>query len=270
MNSTVAAALVCAKLSVSVAHLEAGLRSFDRTMPEEVNHLVTDQLSDLLFTPSEDGNRNLIREGVAPQRISLVGSVMIDTLIRLLPRALQTVPADLPRPYALLTLHRPSNVDALEVVGPILSTLLDFSGEIEVFFLSTPRTRQRLDEFGLLPSESSNLHLLDPLPCLEFLALQHSAKFVVTDSGSIHEETKFLEIPCLTVGDDTEHPLTVSRGSSTLIGRDMNLLAAEIRKIMASQTKVGGKPVSWHGKAGERIADCLVNRFVPAMVASRS
>jgi len=160
VNSTVAAALVCAKLKVPVAHVEAGLRSFDRTMPEEVNRLLTDQLSDLLFTPSEDANQNLLREGIAPEKIDLVGNVMIDTLVRLLPEAIQACSADLPQPYGLLTLHRPSNVDDPATLQPILNTLLEFTRELDIFFPVHPRTRQRLQQSGF-NQLGGKLHVLD-------------------------------------------------------------------------------------------------------------
>jgi len=269
VNSTVAAALVCAKLGVSVAHVEAGLRSFDRTMPEEVNRLVTDQLSDLLFTPSEDANQNLLQEGIASEKIDLVGNVMIDTLVRLLPEAIQARPFDLPQPYGLLTLHRPSNVDDPATLQPVLSTLLEFTREIDILFPVHPRTRQRLQQCGFNQA-GSKLRLLDPLPYLEFLGLQHSALFVVTDSGGIQEETTFLGVPCLTVRENTERPVTVSCGTNIVVGRDMNRLAAEIRRILAGQPKPGKKPDLWDGMAGERIADSLLMRYRPALAVSAS
>lgn len=261
VNSTVAAALVCAKLCIPLAHVEAGLRSFDRTMPEEVNRLVTDQLSDLLFTPSEDGNQNLLREGISPEKIQLVGNVMIDTLVRLLPLAIETVSRDLPRPYAVLTLHRPSNVDDPEVLRPILSTLADFSRELTILFPVHPRTRQRLQEFGLDQVGHSELRLLDPLPYLEFLGLQQGAALVITDSGGIQEETTFLGVPCLTVRENTERPITVTCGTNTLVGRDMDRLATEIRRVLEGRAKMGNRPALWDGHTGERIANSLVDHF---------
>jgi len=264
VNSTVAAALVCAKLNVPVVHVEAGLRSFDRTMPEEINRLVTDQLSDLLLTPSLDGNQNLAREGIAPEKIVFVGNVMIDTLVRLLPLAVQTVPAGLRKPYGLLTLHRPSNVDDPEMLRPILETLSEFTDGMDIRFPVHPRTRQRLDEFGMARLCQKRLRLMDPLPYLEFLGLQHGATCVVTDSGGIQEETTFLGVPCLTVRENTERPVTVTCGTNTLVGRDMDLLAAEIRRILAGDRKIGLKPDLWDGRAGERIAGCLWERYAPA------
>lgn len=261
VNSTAAATLVCAKLNVPVAHVEAGLRSFDRTMPEEINRLVTDRLSDLLLTPSLDGNQNLAREGIAPEKVAFVGNVMIDTLVRLLPLAVHMVPAGLPKRYGLLTLHRPSNVDNPEILRSILQTLSEFTDEMEILFPVHPRTRQGLDEFGLNCLCRGSLRLLDPLPYLEFLGLQHGATCVVTDSGGIQEETTFLGVPCLTVRENTERPVTVTCGTNTLVGRNMNLLAAEIRRILAGHGKIGAKPDLWDGRAGERIADCLLERY---------
>jgi len=261
VNSTVAAALVCAKLNVPVAHVEAGLRSFDRTMPEEINRLVTDQLSDLLLTPSLDGNQNLAREGIPPEKVVFVGNVMIDTLVRLLPLAVGTVRRKLPKPYGLLTLHRPSNVDDPEMLGSILEALSAFSDEMDIRFPVHPRTRQRLHELGMNRLCQGRLRLMDPLPYLEFLGLQHGATCVITDSGGIQEETTFLGVPCLTVRENTERPITVTSGTNTLVGRNMKLLATEIGRILAGRGKIGAKPDLWDGKAGERIADCILERY---------
>jgi len=260
VNSTMAVALVCAKLNVPVAHVEAGLRSFDRTMPEEINRLVTDQLSDLLLTPSPDGNQNLAREGVAPERVIFVGNVMIDTLVRLLPLAVQTAPAG-EKPHSLLTLHRPSNVDDPEVLRAILGALCSLADEMDILFPVHPRTRQRLDEFGMSRLCHKRLRLMDPLPYLEFLGLQNGATCVITDSGGIQEETTFLGVPCLTVRENTERPVTVTSGTNILVGRNMDLLAAEIRRILAGHGKIGSQPELWDGRAGERIANSLLERY---------
>jgi len=261
VNSTVAAALVCAKLNVPVAHVEAGLRSFDRTMPEEINRLVTDQLSDLLLTPSLDGNRNLAREGISPEKVVFVGNVMIDTLVRLLPMAVRTVRGKLPKRYGVLTLHRPSNVDDSEMLRSILQTLSEFSDEMKILFPVHPRTRQRLNELGMNRLCQGRLRLMDPLPYLEFLGLQQRAICVITDSGGIQEETTFLGVPCLTVRQNTERPVTVTLGTNTLVGRNMDLLATEIRRILAGRGKIGAQPDLWDGRAGERIAGCLLERY---------
>jgi UDP-N-acetylglucosamine 2-epimerase (non-hydrolysing) len=263
VNSTMAVALVCAKLGAPVVHVEAGLRSFDRSMPEEINRMVTDQLSDLLLTPSLDGNQNLAREGIAAEKVVFVGNVMIDTLVRLLPLAVRTAPAGLRRPYGLLTLHRPSNVDDPEMLRTILGTLCGFADKMDILFPVHPRTRQRLDEFGMSRFCHERLRLTDPLPYLEFLGLHHGATCVITDSGGIQEEATFLGVPCLTVRENTERPVTVTCGTNTLVGRNMDLLAAEIRGILAGYGKIGGKPELWDGKAGERIAGCLLERYAP-------
>lgn len=251
VNSTVAATLVCAKLGVRVGHVEAGLRSFDRSMPEEINRLVTDQLADLLFTPSEDGDENLRREGIASDKIHRVGNVMIDSLVRLLPAAKLVAHRDLPRRYALVTLHRPANVDESVTLKGILESLLEVNRDLTVIFPAHPRTRQRIAEFGLSPGQ---LLLLDPLPYVDFLALQTRATVVITDSGGIQEETTYLNIPCLTLRENTERPITVSMGTNVLVGRDRVKLATELSNVLDGKAKKGTIPPLWDGKAGERIA----------------
>lgn len=274
VNSTVAVALVCAKLLISVGHVEAGLRSFDRSMPEEVNRLLTDQIADMLFTPSADGNENLLREGVAPDKIHLVGNVMIDTLVRLLPQAEARWP-DLRRAlghdlwdcdgYALVTLHRPSNVDEPESLQRLIRTLREISEDIPIIFPVHPRTRQRLHNLELktMPlsaakGQNSKLHLVAPVGYLDFLALQRHATLVITDSGGIQEETTFLGIPCLTVRENTERPITITLGTNILVGQDMERLRSEITRILDQAGRQGQTPPLWDGKAGERIADVIV------------
>jgi UDP-N-acetylglucosamine 2-epimerase (non-hydrolysing) len=254
VNSTVAAALVCSKLLIRIAHIEAGLRSFDRTMPEEVNRLVTDQLADLLFTPSADGDQNLQAEGVEVGKIHLVGNVMIDSLIRLLPSAVASSKDGLPDQYALVTLHRPSNVDDSVALKSILEALLEVSAQLHVIFPVHPRTRQRMTSLGL---NATNLYLLEPLPYIEFLALQRRSKVVITDSGGIQEETTYLGVPCLTLRKNTERPITVDVGTNVLIGQDMNKLRSELTKILEGKAKSGVIPPLWDGHAGERIAEIL-------------
>jgi UDP-N-acetylglucosamine 2-epimerase (non-hydrolysing) len=254
VNSTVAAALVCAKLLVPVAHVEAGLRSFDRTMPEEVNRIVTDRLAEVLFTPSQDGDENLLREGVSPKKIHRVGNVMIDSLVRLLPAAERCPTNGLPDRFALVTLHRPSNVDDSETLKRILDSLLGVSQQLEVVFPVHPRTRARITEFGI---HIGRLHLLDPLPYIEFLALQKRASAVITDSGGIQEETTYLQLPCLTLRSNTERPITVTLGTNTLVGQDSETLARELALILDGKAKRGSIPPLWDGHAGERIADVL-------------
>lgn len=256
VNSTVAAALVCAKLLVSVGHVEAGLRSFDRTMPEEINRLVTDQLADFLFTPSEDGDINLRREGVSPEKIHRVGNVMIDSLVRLLPAAMQCSRNGLPERYALVTLHRPANVDDGRVLKRILESLLAINKDLDVVFPVHPRTRQRIAEFGI---DVCHLHLLEPVPYIEFLALQSRATVVITDSGGIQEETTYLKIPCITMRDNTERPITITMGTNVLVGSDIGKLRTELSKVLDGKATSCAIPPLWDGRAGERIADILLN-----------
>ena len=254
VNSTLAAALVCSKLLVRVGHVEAGLRSFDRTMPEEINRIVTDRLADLLFTPSEDGDINLRHEGVPAERIQRVGNVMIDSLIRLLPVAMQSSKNGLPERYALVTLHRPSNVDDSASLQSILTALLQVNQHLEVVFPVHPRTRQRIEQCGI---NLEKLHLLEPLPYVEFLSLQRRAAVVITDSGGVQEETTYLGVPCLTLRNSTERPVTVTMGTNVLIGQDLGRLNSELAKILEGNIKKGSIPPLWDGHAGERIAEAL-------------
>jgi UDP-N-acetylglucosamine 2-epimerase (non-hydrolysing) len=227
VNSTVAAALVCSKLGVRLGHVEAGLRSFDRTMPEEINRLLTDQVADLLFTPSEDGDRNLAREGIPSEKIHCVGNVMINTLVRLLPSAEKA--NGMPGCYVLVTLHRPSNVDCSERLGEILKALLAIQDEVDVVFPVHPKTRARMTELAM---DMGRLRLLGPLPYIEFLALQRRAAVVITDSGGIQEETTFLRVPCLTLRTSTERPITVTVGANVLVGEDLGRLKEETARVL--------------------------------------
>jgi UDP-N-acetylglucosamine 2-epimerase (non-hydrolysing) len=253
VNSTAAATMVCSKLLVKVAHVEAGLRSFDRTMPEEINRLVTDQLANLLFTPSQDGNDNLLREGIAPERIRLVGNVMIDTLVQLLPRAHAYSRPGLPEQYALVTLHRPSNVDDPVFLQDLFNTLLDLSREVAIIFPVHPRTRQRIAALDSVKEIDSGLQLTCPLSYLEFLSLQAKATVVITDSGGIQEETTFLNVPCITVRENTERPVTTTLGTNVLVGRDMKRLREEAGRVLKGRRSRGEVPPLWDGKASLRI-----------------
>ena len=257
VNSTVATALVCAKLGVRIGHVEAGLRSFDRTMPEEINRLLTDQLADLLFTPSEDGNQNLRHEGIPAEKIFLVGNVMIDSLVRLLPTAQKAKVEGLPERYALVTLHRPANVDDSATLKRILESLLEVNRDLAVVFPAHPRTRKRIADFGL---NLGQLRLVDPLPYIDFLGLQSRATLVITDSGGIQEETTYLGVPCLTVRENTERPITVSMGTNVLVGRDPEKLRLELSRVLDGKAKLGAVPPLWDGHAGERIAGILVGQ----------
>ena len=258
VNSTVAAALVCAKLWIPVAHVEAGLRSRDRTMPEEINRLMTDQLADLLFTPSRDGDANLKQEGISAERIHCVGNVMIDTLVRLLPQAVDPGIAAMPTSYVLVTLHRPSNVDEPSMLKSIVEALTEISKQLPVLFPAHPRTRKRLVDNGIAIPNSPNFRLLDPVGYLQFLALQRKATVVITDSGGIQEETTYLGVPCLTVRENTERPVTVTSGTNMLVGQDMRVLKGEVNNILSQDYQRGQIPEFWDGKASERIAQIVV------------
>lgn len=259
INSTVAAALLCSKLLVPVGHVEAGLRSGDRTMPEEINRLVTDTLADLLFTPSADGNENLAAEGIAASKVHLVGNVMIDTLARLLPisdAATVKRSLNLDQRYVLATLHRPSNVDDPATLRSLVGGLSDIAADAPVIFPVHPRTRERLAQMGM--TGNPRLLLTEPLGYLEFLALQRDAALVITDSGGIQEETTYLGVPCLTVRDNTERPVTITIGTNELVGRDVGRLRARAKGILAGEGRRGAIPPLWDGRAGERIAEILL------------
>lgn len=261
VNSTLAAALVCAKLAAPVGHVEAGLRSRDRSMPEEINRLLTDRLSDLLFTPSQDADQNLLCEGIPQSRIHLVGNLMIDTLVRLLPKADASLPDGINGRFALITLHRPSNVDDLPWLRELLASLSDLNGQLSVIFPVHPRTRQRLNDLGIDHTANGRLRLLEPLPYLEFIGLQRRATMVITDSGGIQEETTFLGVPCLTVRENTERPITISLGTNQLVGRDLKKLRSSAEAILQQKSppQDGRKPIPfWDGHAAERIARIIV------------
>lgn len=259
VNSTVAAALVCSKLGVRIAHVEAGLRSFDRTMPEEINRLLTDQLADMLFTPSPDGDENLVREGIAKEKIFLVGNVMIDTLIRFLPKAEQLFPGLKAKlslaGYGLVTLHRPSNVDDAATFLPMLKVLGELSLQLPLVFPVHPRTSQRWA--ADLKQAGPGLRVIEPMGYLEFLALQKHARVVITDSGGIQEETTYLGTPCLTLRENTERPITITHGTNQLIGHDWEKLREGVRAALDVDRAHKPPPPLWDGKAAERIATIL-------------
>jgi UDP-N-acetylglucosamine 2-epimerase (non-hydrolysing) len=260
VTSTIAAALVSVKNGIPVGHVEAGLRSRDRSMPEEINRLLTDQISNILFTPSEDGSQNLVREGVDARRVYFVGNVMIDTLVRLLPQA-KRPEIQIPEKYVLVTLHRPSNVDEPTELRRIAETLVELSRKIPVIFPVHPRTRQKLMQFDFSARAAKGFTLIEPVGYLEFLALQRNATAVITDSGGIQEETTFLGVPCITVRENTERPITVKSGTNVLVGRDMRRLTTEVDRILGGDAKRGTIPALWDGRAGERIAEILAKEF---------
>jgi UDP-N-acetylglucosamine 2-epimerase (non-hydrolysing) len=270
VNSTIACALVASKKGVQVIHVEAGLRSYDRAMPEEVNRVLTDQISDLLFTTEPEALGNLTREGIDAKRIHYVGNVMIDTLTDNLKRAVpsrETLAANALKvdTYGAITLHRPSTVDDRPILSGVLDVLCNISERLPLVFPVHPRTRAKLGEFGLLARiERSNVKLIAPLGYLEMLGLTRDAKCVLTDSGGLQEETTALGVPCITLRENTERPVTITEGTNTLVGRDPQKILAAFDAIMANGGKRGRIPAMWDGRAAERIATALAQHFSKA------
>ncbi len=261
VNSTVACALAAAKLGIFVIHIEAGLRSFDRTMPEEINRLATDAISDLFMVTEESGRRNLIREGAAPERIHMVGNLMIDSLRSHLEQALRSDVRQRLVPdarYGLVTLHRPANVDNAEQLAGILSALGEIAAELPLYWPVHPRTRKTLSNSSL----PANIHLLEPLGYLDFLCLEAGAALVLTDSGGVQEETTVLGVPCLTLRDNTERPVTIDEGTNRLAGTSRESILRAWTETRS--TGVAGRiPDYWDGKAGERVKSVLLATFLP-------
>jgi len=264
VNSTIACGLVASKLHIPLAHVEAGLRSFDRRMPEEINRLLTDAISDYLFTPAEEANMNLKAEGIPEEKIYLVGDVMIDTLIWEMER---TQKLDEPpfedlknREYAVLTLHRPSNVDVPETFRGIMKALNTIAEDIEIIFPAHPRTKNRMKEFQIYP-ENDNIRITDPLSYRDFLKLYKNSIFVLTDSGSIQQETTYLNIPCLTIRENTERPFTISKGTNILVGVGPEKIVVESKKILDGEVKKSKGFPLWDGKSAERIVEILYKDF---------
>lgn len=267
VNSTLACALSAAKLLVPVAHVEAGLRSGDRTMPEEINRILTDALSDLCFTTCLEANENLAREGIGAERIWFVGNVMIDTLILHRSRARRPPFVDalgLTRcSYAVLTLHRPSNVDRPDHALAVLDAIEPVLTHVPVIFPVHPRSRQMFEHHGLAArlKRLDRLHLVDPLGYLEFLYLMDHAWFVLTDSGGVQEETTVLGIPCLTLRENTERAVTVSEGTNRLVGLSREAIVSAMDEILTGQWPAGRVPPLWDGRAAERIADIVLRTW---------
>ncbi|UCE06469.1 MAG: UDP-N-acetylglucosamine 2-epimerase (non-hydrolyzing) [bacterium] len=263
VNSTMAAALVASKLHIPIAHVEAGLRSFDRSMPEEINRKVTDALADFLFITEVSGRKNLLREGIPAEKIYFVGNVMIDSLMSHLKQAQKSnIVARLNldhQSYALLTLHRPSNVDDRVTFNNILNSLEQIQKQIPIIYPIHPRSRKMLDQFQFASriKKMTNFKLTDPLGYFDFLRLMENAKFVLSDSGGIQEETTVLGIPCLTLRKNTERPITVELGTNVVVGTDTEKIVAESFKILSGQSKKGGIPPLWDGNAARRIVDIL-------------
>jgi len=269
VNSTLACALVAVKKGVPVAHVEAGLRSNDRGMPEEINRILTDQITDILYTTERSARDNLVREGIDANRIQFVGNVMIDSLLSSTQQAVEPAvtlaqagadPEVLRHPagFGLVTLHRPSNVDHAECLGPLLRTLREVSERLPLIFALHPRTRGNIDRFGLADLiASGNIVMLPPQGYLETLGLMRAAKMVLTDSGGIQEETTALAVPCITLRENTERPITVVEGTNTLVGRDRELILAAVNEVLSGAGKSGRRPEYWDGRAAERIATHL-------------
>jgi UDP-N-acetylglucosamine 2-epimerase (non-hydrolysing) len=260
VNATAACALVGAKLWIPVVHLEAGLRSRDRRMPEEINRLVTDAISDLLWTPSRDADANLIAEGIPAHKIECIGNMMIDSFEMLrehIAAADVRSRLRLTGPYAVVTLHRPSNVDSRETLTELVEALVALSGELTVVFAIHPRTRRRLEEFNLLGSitGAAGIRVTEPLSYIEFMSLVMGSTLAVTDSGGVQEETTYLGIPCATLRENTERPITVSQGTNRLM--KAHELAAAAREALAGRWPRGSRPEGWDGHARERAAVSL-------------
>jgi UDP-N-acetylglucosamine 2-epimerase (non-hydrolysing) len=260
VNSTLACALVSVKLGIPAAHVEAGLRSWDRSMPEEINRILTDQIADLLFTPSEDGDANLLREGIPAGKIHRVGNIMIDSLVRMLPKARQQRTAQSmslePGKYVLVTLHRPSNVDQPETLQQVLTALEEIALEAPVIFPVHPRTRKTIQKAGW---QLPNIRLLEPLGYLDFLSLTASAGLVITDSGGIQEETTYLGIPCLTVRSSTERPITISQGSNQLVASTKDAILGAFADTWGKPVAAERRPPFWDGHTAERIVEVMLS-----------
>ena len=279
VNSTIAAGLVAKKLHIKLAHVEAGLRSRDRQMPEEINRLATDAITDLFFTTEDDGTQNLLAEGHARDSVCFVGHVMIDNLFYQLGKiddadsvspSVRSLKESLPERYLCMTLHRPSNVDDRESLTELMETVNEIAKEVPIIFPCHPRTRRRIDEFGLgdlfvekgaaSAPVSSGVVIMDPLNYNDFLYLWKDCAVMLTDSGGLQEETTALGVPCLTLRQNTERPVTVEVGTNILIGNDMGKLRLEVKKILKGKKKNGRIPDLWDGKAAERIVEVIISR----------
>jgi UDP-N-acetylglucosamine 2-epimerase (non-hydrolysing) len=264
VNPTAACAMVGAKMWIPVVHLEAGLRSGDRRMPEEINRLVTDSIADVLWTPSADADENLAAEGVSADKIDLIGNIMIDSFVMLKEKIdASEARADLGLEtgnYALVTLHRPSNVDTLEMLAPILSGLIEASKKLPVVFVAHPRTIKSLESFGLKDvfESAAGITLLEPLPYIQFMNIVTGSKMVITDSGGLQEETTYLDIPCLTLRENTERPITITQGTNKLVTADN--LADNIANALSGDWPKGQCPPLWDGKTAARAVECLWQR----------
>ena len=263
VNSTLACSLVSAKLNIKCAHVEAGLRSFDREMPEEINRIVTDSICDILLTPSDDGDENLLNEGVDKSKIHMVGNVMIDSLLNNLDVAKNLdvlTKYDISKDYVLVTLHRPSNVDEKSVFSGIISALEELSGDVEFVFPMHPRTKKMAEKFQLYGRIESipGMKITEPAGYLEFISLMSKSKLVLTDSGGLQEETTALGIPCLTIRENTERPVTITQGTNQLVGTDRERIVQSGKEALQGHGKAGRIPKFWDGKTAARIVDVLL------------
>jgi len=267
VNSTLAGALVAAKLHIPVAHVEAGLRSFDKRMPEEINRVITDHVSDYFFVTEPAAIKNLTKEGISPKKIFYVGNVMIDTLLKLKSKSEKFKICEKfklkPKEYAVLTLHRQENVDNKEVFREILDAIGEIQKEIKIIWSIHPRTKKQLEKFNFYAKikKMENLVLIKPLGYLDMLSLNNQAKFVLTDSGGIQEETTAIGIPCLTLRRNTERPITVVEGTNTVVGTNKKKIIAQVSKILNGNIKKGRVPKYWDGKASQRIL-IILNRVL--------
>ncbi|MBV9303346.1 MAG: UDP-N-acetylglucosamine 2-epimerase (non-hydrolyzing) [Acidobacteriaceae bacterium] len=261
VNSTLACSISAKKLGIAVAHVEAGLRSMDRSMPEEINRICTDAISDLLFTTDTIANENLYREGISPSRVHFVGNTMIDTLLRNLHRALDTPLPDgvENEKYAVLTLHRPANVDSPEVLASVSSAIDELSKTLPVVFPVHPRTRKNLREFGLMDRLSQKVLFTEPLSYLPFIGLAARSRMVLTDSGGIQEETTVLGVPCITMRANTERPITCTVGTNVLVGTDGARIRAAVNSALTNTSRRRSIPEKWDGHSGERIVATLLD-----------
>ena len=275
VNSTVACSLVAAKLHIPVAHVEAGLRSFDRSMPEEINRILTDAISDFLFTTCSDADDNLLREGITPEKVFFVGNVMIDSLMRIREKARRSDVLERlglkDRSFALMTLHRPSNVDREDTLGGILQAVEQIQTKLPVVFPVHPRSRKMFGRFGLEERIAGlkRLQVVDPLGYIDFVRLMDRARLVLTDSGGIQEETTVLGIPCLTLRQNTERPVTVDRGTNRLVGPDPKRIVTEADRILRQEMPGTHRPPLWDGGAANRIVNILSKKMLSSAKGGR-
>lgn len=268
VNSTLACSLVSSKLWIPIVHVEAGIRSYDRTMPEEINRVLTDVISDYLMTPTEDANKNLAKEGISQEKVILVGDVMIDTLIKYKDKAISASRGIMQElglekaSYIIMTLHRPSNVDIKENFAGILEALWEIQKHIKIVFPIHPRTKNRISKFGFSDkvSQMKNLIILEPLGYLKFMGLMINSKFALTDSGGMQTESTVINIPCLTMRENTERPETIREGTNTLVGNDTQTIISESMKILEGKGKKGTYPKIWDGHTARRIAEIINSR----------